>query len=104
MYPFKGTSRMLPSELNEYIGELQDEIRALEKENDNLKTPDLFHSDDVAYESEQEMIDRMEVGDVTHCRRLKSFGETFRVKISPTRIDDCSSRIEAEHKKMLHKV
>lgn len=105
MFAFRDTSHLLPSELNDYVRDLEGEIRSLEAANAKLSTPDIFASpdlDDQEFSSEADLLAAMELGDVIKAYKFKKLGETFKVKISPERIDDHDDRFKAEHSRMLH--
>lgn len=103
MFNFQDPKDMLPSEAVAYIETLHEEIRQLTRVNENLGVPDCFVRDGAEdFESEQELIDSMEIGEVVEVTSVKKFGNTFKLKISKNRIDDHPSRIAAEHSKMLH--
>lgn len=105
MFNFKKAKDMLPSELLTYVGELENEIRSLEGTIDRISKPDVFIQDgSTDFQSEQELIDSMEVGEVVEVLTAKKFAQTFKVKLSKNRIDDHPTRIAAEHAKMLHQV
>jgi len=105
MFKFRKTKDMLPSELGKYIADLENEITMQQKEIGTLKAPDTYAVDREQYfMSMENLLESMKIGDVRHVTNFKKFGETYKVKISPTRIDDYDTRIEAEHAAMLHNV
>lgn len=105
MFKFKKITNMLPSEMANYIQDLENEISMKQKQIAELTKPDTFVVDNKKdFRNMENLLRNMDVGDVHHVVNLKKFGETYKVKISPTRIDDYDSRIEAEHAAMLHNV
>ena len=104
MFAFKEISGMLPSELAVYARELEEEVTHLEAAIKKTATADYFIVDgtDKEYSTEQELLDNMEVGEVVEVDSFKKIGHSFKLKISQNRIDDHSTRMGAEHTKMLH--
>ena len=104
MFQFQKTQDMLPSELMHYIAQLELEVRQQQGTIDSLSKPDIFVNmgDSGVHLNEQDLLDSLDLGEVAHVKGMKQMRETFKVKISPERIDDYASRIEAEHARMLH--
>jgi len=95
---------MLPSQMAGYIRSLHEEIDRLEEINKELQKPDLYITENSSHTKEADLLRDLEIGDVVEAICVRTIEASFLVKLSKKRIDRCNTRIEAEHKAMLHSV
>lgn len=102
-FQFKPIRDMLPSEVKAYVQDLENEIVKQAGHLEAYKTPNHFiDNNGTHYASIEDLCQEMEIGDVVTVSNLRMISETFKVKLSDTRIDDHDTLLAAEHQKMLH--
>lgn len=103
MFQKKKITDMLPSEISAYVEDLHKEIDALENQVETLSKPDTYLAEgSEEHESEQELLDNIQIGDVIRVDQYKSFGGSFVLKLSDSRIDRFPTKTAALHTAMLH--
>lgn len=101
---FKNVHEMLPSEVAAYVEVLHTEITNLNAQAAKLSQPDMFMTQEHNFDSEEELLASLDIGDVVEARQAKRFSKKYMVKISDNRIDSYDTHIQAEHAGMLHSV
>lgn len=104
----KDPRKLTPSEMVHYIDTLHSEIDALNKSQKDLLVPDTWATDsnangNVSFNGKQDILDRMEVGDILELTSYKTIRKGFHVKINEHRFDEYDTRIKAEGMAMLHR-
>lgn len=105
MFKFKKANDLLPKEMVEYIKELENEVTKINQAIKKLSTPNAFVAEGKEYfDSEKSLLEDLEIGGVVEAKAYREFETKYLVKISDYRIDHYSTRLEAEHVAMLHRL